>query len=79
LLIKYLEDFVMRDEGTFVGVTFSMIVLSGTMFITGHIFGAGDGAKNAVNRTTIECIEKSNICEDRYQYLKLGEKLEKNK
>jgi hypothetical protein len=33
----------------------------------------------AVNKTTIECIEKPNVCKARYQYLKLGEKLEKIK
>ncbi len=31
--------------------------------------------EKAVNQTTIECIEKPNICKDRYEYIKLGEKL----
>lgn len=31
--------------------------------------------KKAVDKTTIECIESPEICKDRYQYLKLGEKL----
>ena len=29
----------------------------------------------ATNNTTIECIETPNVCKDRYEYLKLGEKL----
>ncbi len=29
----------------------------------------------AVNRTTIECIEKPNICKMRYEYMKLGNQL----
>jgi hypothetical protein len=35
--------------------------------------------KKAVNKTTIECIEKPNICKDRYEYIKLGDKLDKIK
>jgi hypothetical protein len=34
--------------------------------------------KEATNETTIECIEKPNICKDRYEYLKLREKLQEN-
>lgn len=48
---------------------------------TGMWYASGiyNGAKEAINQTTIACIEKPNICKDRYQYLKLGEKLGKNK
>ena len=32
-------------------------------------------AKNATNQTTIECIETPEKCKQRYEYLKLREKL----
>jgi Na+-transporting methylmalonyl-CoA/oxaloacetate decarboxylase gamma subunit len=41
--------------------------------------GAYFAKKEATNETTIECIEKPNICKVRYEYLKLGEKLQENK
>jgi len=31
--------------------------------------------EKAVNNTTIECIETPNICKMRYEYMKLGKKL----
>jgi hypothetical protein len=37
--------------------------------------GAFFGAKNATNQTTIECIETPEKCKQRYEYLKLREKL----
>jgi ABC-type polysaccharide transport system permease subunit len=48
---------------------------------TGIWYASGiyNGATEAVDKTTVECIEKPNICKDRYQYMKLGEKLEKTK
>ena len=36
------------------------------------------GAKEATNQTTIECIEKPELCKQRYEYMKLGEKLGEN-
>jgi hypothetical protein len=41
--------------------------------------GAYFTKKEATNETTIECIEKPNICKDRYEYLKLREQLGENK
>jgi hypothetical protein len=41
--------------------------------------GAYFAKKDAINETTIECIEKPNVCKVRYEYLKLGEKLGENK
>jgi hypothetical protein len=38
-----------------------------------------NATKDATNKTTIECIEKPTICKQRYDYLKLGEKLGENK
>lgn len=43
------------------------------------VFSIPTFLKVIVNQTTIECIEKPNVCKDRYQYMKLGEKLEKIK
>ena len=40
--------------------------------------GAYFAKKDAINEITIECIEKPNVCKDRYEYLKLGEKLQEN-
>ena len=37
--------------------------------------GAFFGAKEATNQTTIECVEKPEKCKQRYEYLKLREKL----
>jgi hypothetical protein len=37
--------------------------------------GSYFGAKNATNKTTIECVEKPEKCKQRYEYLKLREKL----
>ena len=31
--------------------------------------------EKAVNNTTVECIEKPDICKMRYEYMKLGKKL----
>ena len=33
--------------------------------------------EKAVNNTTVECIEKPDICKMRYEYMKLGDKLNK--
>jgi hypothetical protein len=40
--------------------------------------GAYFARKYAINETTIECIEKPEKCKQRYEYLKLGEKLQEN-
>jgi hypothetical protein len=37
--------------------------------------GVHIGVKEATYKMTIACVEKPNVCKDRYQYLKLGEKL----
>ena len=37
--------------------------------------GAYFAKKDAINEITIECVEKPNVCKERYEYLKLGEKL----
>ena len=37
--------------------------------------GAFYARKEAINQTTIECIEKPEKCKQRYEYLKLREKL----
>ena len=40
--------------------------------------GAFYARKEAKNETTIECIETPEKCKDRYEYIKLGEKLAEN-
>ncbi len=45
------------------------------LVIGGPIAIIGSEVEKAVNQTTVECIEKPNICKDRYEYIKLGEKL----
>jgi hypothetical protein len=61
----------MKDEG--LAATF-FVILSLVAF--GFLnMGAYFGAKNATNQTTIECIEKPEKCKQRYEYLKLREKL----
>jgi hypothetical protein len=40
--------------------------------------GAYFAKKDAINEITIECIEKPNVCKDRYEFIKLGEKLQEN-
>lgn len=67
------------NESTFCGFVIVIFAISGAMFTIGYTIGAGDGAARATNGITIQCIEKPNICKDRYQYLKLAERLEKNK
>jgi hypothetical protein len=66
------------DQMASLGFTFFVI-----LFLIGSAFGfynmgAFYGRKEAINQTTIECIEKPNVCKDRYEYLKLGEKLQEN-
>jgi hypothetical protein len=55
-------------------VFFFILVLIGSAF--GFLnMGAYFGAKEATNQTTIECIETPEKCKQRYEYLKLREKL----
>jgi hypothetical protein len=66
------------DEET-LSVTFLFVLLFIFSPIGFYNMGAFYGRKEAINQTTIECIEKPNVCKDRYEYLKLGEKLGGNK
>jgi hypothetical protein len=59
-------------------VTFLFVLLLIFSPIGFFNMGAFYGRKEAINQTTIECIEKPNVCKDRYEYLKLGEKLQEN-
>ncbi len=66
----------MNDEGaSALGFTFFVILcLIGSAF--GFLnMGAYFGAKEATNQTTIECIEKPEKCKQRYEFIKLGEKI----
>ncbi len=50
-------------------------LLLASLFIVAPIAIVSHETEKAVNQTTVECIEKPNICKDRYEYIKLGEKL----
>ena len=47
------------------------------LFVGGPIAIVIHGTEKAVNDTTVECIEKPDICKMRYEYMKLGDKLNK--
>lgn len=49
-----------------------LLLVGGPVFIVNH------ETEKAVNKTTVECIEKPNICKMRYEYMKLGDKLAEN-
>ena len=63
------------SEASALGFVFGFILIiiwvSFGFFNMGFYFGAED----ATNQTTIECIEKPEKCKQRYEYLKLREKL----
>jgi uncharacterized BrkB/YihY/UPF0761 family membrane protein len=70
----------MNDDKTLasLGITFFVILC-----IIGSVFGFLNmgsyfGAKEAKNQTTIECIEKPELCKQRYEFIKLREKLGEN-
>ena len=56
----------------FVFVFILLLIVSAFGFLN---MGAFFGAKEATNQTTIECVEKPEKCKQRYEYLKLREKL----
>ena len=60
-------------------VTFLFILIFISSAFGFYNMGNFYGRKEAINQTTIECIEKPNVCKVRYEYLKLGEKLGENK
>ena len=65
-------------EASTLGSIFAIIlvlILSSFGFLN---MGLYFGAKEATNQTTIECIEKPEKCKQRYEYLKLREKLGEN-
>jgi len=47
------------------------------LFVGGPIAIVIHETKKVVNNTTVECIEKPDICKMRYEYMKLGDKLNK--
>jgi Na+-transporting methylmalonyl-CoA/oxaloacetate decarboxylase gamma subunit len=70
-----MDDDQMASLG-FVFLFILIFIFSSVGFLN---MGAYFTKKEATNETTIECIEKPNICKVRYEYLKLGEKLGENK
>ena len=65
-------------EATALVITFSGIIILILSSFGWFIVGAYSGAKEATNQTTIECIEKPELCKQRYEFIKLREKLGEN-
>lgn len=65
-------------EASTLVIIFSIILVFILSSFGWFIVGAYSGAKEAKNQTTIECIEKPELCKQRYEYLKLREKLGEN-
>ena len=65
------------DDGTWIIFPLFLFQVAWTGIV--YNYANNNGYKESVDMTTIQCIEKPNVCKDRYQYLKLGEKLEKIK
>jgi len=51
------------------------VILILAIFVGGPVAIVSHEKQKAVNNTTVECIENPNICKMRYEYMKLGEKL----
>ena len=62
-------------EATSLGVVFTITMVFILSSFGWFIVGDYSGAKEAKNQTTIECIETPEKCKQRYEYLKLREKL----
>ena len=62
------------EESALFAIFFTIFFLIVSAFVFLNM-GSYFGAKNATNKTTIECVEKSEKCKQRYEYLKLREKL----
>jgi len=65
-------------EASALGFTFFVILFLISSAFGFYNMGAYFMKKYAINETTIECIEKPEKCKQRYEYLKLGEKLQEN-
>jgi hypothetical protein len=52
-----------------VAIFIALLLIGGPISIVTH------ETEKAVNNTTVECIEKPDICKMRYEYMKLGDKL----
>jgi hypothetical protein len=52
-----------------VAIFFALLLVGGPIAIVTH------ETEKAVNNTTVECIETPDICKMRYEYMKLGKKL----
>jgi hypothetical protein len=62
-------------EASALGFVFGFILILIWVSFGFFNMGAFFGAKEATTQTTIECIEKPEKCKQRYEYLKLREKL----
>ena len=70
----------MNDDDAFLSLVSIFLFLVIFIFSPLAFFnmGAYFAKKDAINEITIECVEKPNVCKERYEYLKLGEKLGEN-
>jgi hypothetical protein len=66
------------DFKTGLGVVFTITMVFILSSFGWFIVGAYSGTKEAKNQTTIECIEKPELCKQRYEFIKLREKLGEN-
>ena len=62
-------------EASALGAGFTIILVFVLFSFGWFNMGSYFGAKEATNETTIECIETPEKCKQRYEYLKLREKL----
>ena len=68
----------MNDPESTLSIIFTIILAFILSSFGWFNMGAYFGAKQATNETTIECIETPEKCKQRYEYLKLREKLGEN-
>ena len=68
----------MNDPESTLSIIFTIILAFILSSVGWFNMGAYSGAKQAKNQTTIECIETPETCKQRYEYLKLREKLGEN-
>ena len=66
----------MNDNSTEVsGTCFLLICILILSSFGWYNLGSYYGASSATNKTTVECIEKPQLCKERYEFIKLGKKL----
>ena len=65
-----------NSDGVYISLlAVTFFLWSAGMYSAGEFYGNKEGINQGINSATIQCIEKPNKCKDRYDYLKLSEKL----